>query len=416
MDYRLAKEIYNQPWHVDLMTWGPLTASLNYFRTTRADYQGDKSNQSFLVLKQETVLVNQNYQLDDLKEGDKAVAVIMLDGPITKHGGLSHYGTLELAAKIRAFNADERVVGFIISVESGGGSSMAVAEMSDAMQEVSKPIVVWGDGIMASAAMYIASYADYIFMHRNTDRVGSIGTMIEFAGYPKQSEDKQDGMRFVRLYATESSRKNFEFEEAINESNFKPITDKLLNPTNERFISDMKQNRPNVTEEQLSGQIYDASEVVGTLIDDIGTFKDAVNKVLELSSKSSTSSNINNNQKTSEMTLQELQANHSDLYNSVLDAGVKAERDRVGAYLTFVDVDPKAVVEGIESGENPSQKFYAEMTRKQANSTNLKKVEEESPKVIKQTEKKEEPKSKEDVELKQFESEMSQFAGGTSNE
>jgi hypothetical protein len=33
----------------------------------------------------------------------------------------------------------------------------------------------------------------------------------------------------------------------------------------------------------LTGKLFKASEVVGTLIDEIGTFEQAVNKVIELS-------------------------------------------------------------------------------------------------------------------------------------
>ena len=65
--------------------------------------------------------------------------------------------------------------------------------------------------------------------------------------------------------------KNNEFEEAINEFNFKPIKEKILDPANEEFLANISNNR-SVKENELTGEIFKASEVVGSLIDEIGNF------------------------------------------------------------------------------------------------------------------------------------------------
>lgn len=64
------------------------------------------------------------------------------------------------------------------------------------------------------------------------------------------------------------------------------------------------------------------------------------------------------------MTIDELRAKHPDVFKAAMQEGVMAERDRVGAWLAFVEVDAKAVATGIEAGTNVSQKAMSEFALK----------------------------------------------------
>ena len=72
---------------------------------------------------------------------------------------------------------------------------------------------------------------------------------------------------------------------AALEGDAKVIREERLDPLCEQFMADIKANRPGVTEDQLHGKIYFAKDVVGSLIDSIGSFDDALAKVLELAEK-----------------------------------------------------------------------------------------------------------------------------------
>lgn len=377
MNYKLLKEIYGTPWFVDAETLQSLSAALTYAREGGV-YDSEKHNQfSIYQVKNQVVITERDYKIDNLQAGDQNISLIKLDGPITKNGGDSHYGTVDLARKLRTFDSSEKIMGHIIQIESGGGSSNAVDEMKDAIQAAKKPVVVFCDGIMASAALYIGSYADFIYSHRESDRIGSIGALIELQGFKKIDEDKQTGERYVRIYADQSTEKNNEFEQAINDLNFKPIIENILNPSAEQFINDMKANRPNATPEQLTGKMFKASEVVGTLIDQIGTFEDAVNKVIELSTF-----NLITNKTNKKMTKEELKQQHPDVYASIMNEGATQEKDRVQAWLAFSEIDMKAVQEGIDKGENVTQKVMAEMGVKQTSKLTVKEIENENPKQV----------------------------------
>ena len=243
-------------------------------------------------------------ELSFSKEDDKYVFVLNLRGTVLKHDAMcGPRGTRTLASRLNRMDQDDNVIGHIIVTESGGGMAAAVPEMADAIKSLTKPVVAWVDGMSASAAYYINSYCSHIMASRASDEVGCIGTLIQIHGYPKYAK-LEDGSVVARIYADAASEKNNEYEAAL-EGNFTLIKERMLNPHNEQFISDVKANRSAVLDEQLKGRTYNAGDVVGTLIDSIGNFDAAVQKVIELSGikeYSQKSTQKNNTKKMNELT------------------------------------------------------------------------------------------------------------------
>jgi ATP-dependent protease ClpP protease subunit len=89
---------------------------------------------------------------------------------------------------------------------------------------------------------------------------------------------------------------------------------------------------------------------------------------------------IVDNQKSNRMTVEDFKAKHPEAYAAVYNAGVTAERDRCGAWMTFVEVDAKAVKDGVTSGNSLSQTAMAELSMKALNQKTLGKVQEETDK------------------------------------
>lgn len=209
------------------------------------------------------------------------VSVVRLEGVMMRDGDICQYGTRDVAAWLLEGDKDRRVLGNILIVDSGGGAADSVRDLADAIQACNNPVVAYCDGYMCSAAYYAASYCGSIMAHDRRNMVGCIGTMIELGGYPMKSVD-EDGFVRLRIYADGSEEKNSDYEKAL-EGDVKPIRENLLNPLAEDFRNDVKANRPTATDDQLKGRTYFAQDVVGTLIDSIGTLNDAVAKTLELS-------------------------------------------------------------------------------------------------------------------------------------
>lgn len=89
--------------------------------------------------------------------------------------------------------------------------------------------------------------------------------------------------------------------------------------------------------------------------------------------------NSNTNQNPNKMNIEKLKAEHPEVFNQVLALGVKNEKDRVEAWLTYVDVDAKTVKEGIEGNDSPSLKVQAELNRKAFSMETLDNLEKGNP-------------------------------------
>lgn len=362
MDYKLAKEIYGNAWFVDPVTFQQLSKSLELAQNNVFNKNSDIERLNNFGILDKSSLYNASMikRMDVVPQN--SIALYNFDSVITKHGGMSHYGTVDIANQFRDMEANEGVIGHIFKIESGGGSANAIKYIREVSAKTnrSKPLVVYAEDIMASAAMYIASDADYIFVNSPEALVGSIGTMIEIEGYKNGTEDST-GKRHLRIYASQSVNKNKEFETAINDLNFELIRSTLLDPHAETFINDMKANRPNIRNIETTGQIFRGSDVVGTLVDGIGSLQDAILKVEELAEITPASGdNNNNNQNIKSMDLNQLRTENPALYAEVFGlgkkAGISAEKQRVEAWAVYYDIDPAKVKAGIEGEGAPTVK------------------------------------------------------------
>lgn len=228
---------------------------------------------------------------------NKSIHVTFLTGTMMKHDSCEMPGTKTIGRELLEADRNPEVIGHIIVAESGGGAANAVPEMADAIRACTKPVVAHVDGVAASACLYAISYCDKILAKRESDIIGSVGTLIELSGYAKYAKSS-DGFITARIYADAATDKNSDYEAAL-EGNFQVIKEERLNPLNDRFVADMKANRPAALDEQLTGKVYPAKAVVGTLIDGIGSMDDAIQAVLDLAAaleeqNSSTSQNMNN--------------------------------------------------------------------------------------------------------------------------
>lgn len=218
--------------------------------------------------------------LDNNKGTSDLIYVTHLHGTMLKYEDCQAPGTTDIAKGLLDADKNPNIIGHIIIADSGGGASDSVAPLADAITKLSKPCVAFVDGMAASACMYAISYCDSIIASHDMDRIGCIGTLVEISGYPQFVKD-EDGCVYARIYSDESGEKNLEYEEALK-GNAKLIKENVLNPLTKKFMDDVKANRPSVKDEQLHGATYFAKDVVGSLIDSIGSFKDAVDEVAKL--------------------------------------------------------------------------------------------------------------------------------------
>ena len=293
MQYSVAKEIYGSPWHISvqgIQQYMPVVVGmLNGAMIT--EETEPKENLPFAISADTHLLVD-GYYADDQPElmdqqepkNEKVIHVLPVRGVLMKNDMMcGPVGARTLGHRLKEAEEDESVIGHVMIIDGPGGAANAVPELTDIMQQCTKPIEAWIDGCACSGHQYIAAYADERMASRVTDSVGCIGTMMKFSGRTAKSDEDIMKEREVTIYADDAFEKNEEYEQAINEFNFKPAKDRILNPHNLQFVADMKAQLPGVEDKHLHGRTFQAGEVIGSLVDSIGSFEDAVNRVIELS-------------------------------------------------------------------------------------------------------------------------------------
>jgi signal peptide peptidase SppA len=114
------------------------------------------------------------------------VAVLRMSGIIAPKanlfmqvsGGLS---TQMATKQLESAVADQRVRSIVLAIDSPGGNVIGTPEMAAAVREMSaiKPIVTHSDGALASAAYWIGSAANAVYLSGPTVQAGSIGVVID---------------------------------------------------------------------------------------------------------------------------------------------------------------------------------------------------------------------------------------------
>jgi ClpP class serine protease len=303
----------------------------------------------------------------------KKIAVTNINGVITKSGGPSSAGMEEIGYDMVAADNDPEVLGHYIKVDSPGGSAVGMKYMQKTMQGLTKPkvTIVTRQGMAASGGWGILSEGDYVMAESEDCEIGCHGVMWSVSGVPNGQKDAMGEVNFTVISAT-SPNKNKATESAIN-NNDTSLMQAEVNKLHLDFQASTLRARPNVTKAQMEGDMFPASELVGTMIDAIGTEQQAITKLIELSNAQKVTINKNKT-----MTAAELLAQHPAVHAEILAAGVSAEKDRVDTWMVYHDIDPEAVAKGIESGKAVSGKEQATFLVKAAQGNSLNAIKRDS--------------------------------------
>lgn len=209
----------------------------------------------------------------------KTIGIIDIDGTIGQDGGAN---TPEgLLAQLGQASNDPSVVAVVLRVNSGGGAAAAGEEMAAYVANFQKPIVVSTASGNASAAYLISSQADYIFANEASS-VGSIGTVIQFTDYSKLLDLL--GIDVRTITSAESKDASYGNRPLTEEeiAYFQAQVDQI----NKNFVETVALGRGmDIKEVQklATGMSFTGQDAVNNgLVDEIGTYRDAVAKAAQL--------------------------------------------------------------------------------------------------------------------------------------
>tara|TARA_R110001632_G_scaffold89055_5_gene192187 strand:+ start:2646 stop:3626 length:981 start_codon:yes stop_codon:yes gene_type:complete len=234
------------------------------------------------------------------------------------------------------------------------------------------------DGKAYSMAAFFLAYADEV------EALDVSEILIHRAAYPtwyEAREDFKDSDDYKALVSTNKSLRTA-LENKIDTEAF----DKISKYSLDEIFSMESRLDSNLTSKQALkiGLISKVNKLTSKMSAEI---EGHVKMTAQKFSGTETKTELNNKpNKSNKMTANELKANHPGVYSEVLalgsESGIKAERDRVGAWLAFVDADTETVVAGVKDGESLSQTAMAELSRKAFSVANLKTIEANSEEAV----------------------------------
>lgn len=210
--------------------------------------------------------------------------------------GIDGFSMVELASQLRHAKANSSVRAGLLHVSSPGGTVSGTKDLSDAVREFvasGKPLVVYGEDIVASAAYWISSGATAIVANP-TAEIGSIGVFCVIPDTSRLFEDNGIKMNLVKSAPRkgDGSMGIPVSQEALDD------TQRIVNDIHELFVADVaagrgmrvKWERGNAEAKPVpdDGRVWLAEEALDMgLIDRIGNFEAAYSHTQSLISNSS---------------------------------------------------------------------------------------------------------------------------------
>ena len=222
---------------------------------------------------------------EELADDDQIIDVVVVDGPITRDGGGCSYGSKDWRDQVLYANTIPQVVGHLFIVNTPGGEAAARNDyemMINDCREKGKPTVAFVDGMCASSGVNLACRCDRVLVMNPKDEFGCIGTMAAFWAVAHDTVD-QDGYRYVELVGKDCPEKNAWWREAAKGEYEKLQAD--LDKDTVEFHQTVRENRPLVTDDMLSGKVFEAQEVIPALVDEIGDMERAIECVFALANE-----------------------------------------------------------------------------------------------------------------------------------
>lgn len=221
------------------------------------------------------------------------IAVIPIQGVIAKRmnlfskmsGGAS---TQLVGQDIKDALSREDVTGIVLDIDSPGGTVDGTQELAQIVfaGKSEKPIIAYTDGMMASAAYWIGSAAQEIYISGELNHVGSIGVVAAHVDYSEY--ERQRGIKTTEVYAGKYKR---------IASNYKPLSEEGKQSIQDQvdyiysvFVNQVAGHRGAAIDDVLAnmadGRIFIGLQAVRAgLVDGVATFDQAIDRLTVLQSQ-----------------------------------------------------------------------------------------------------------------------------------
>jgi protease-4 len=280
---RLVSAILKGKWYIDpdfALAQGPVVAGLLNNQTALFPITSDTEDLPFIAASKPTAEDGKIYGVRySWRNGfDMApvgsVAVIDINGPLMKEDqDCGPDGTATIGRIIKQADNHPNILAIVLNVDSPGGTVDGTEALAAIVKSTGKPVVTFVDGLMASAALWIGTSAREVIASTDTDEVGSVGVILNFADM-RPAYEKQ-GVVFHTVVASTSPDKQKTYND-LRAGKYDEIIKEQLDVLDEKFMAAVRENRPQVEDRHLTGKVFFARDVMGVFVDSIGTIETAI--------------------------------------------------------------------------------------------------------------------------------------------
>jgi len=221
-----------------------------------------------------------------------AIAVISIDGAMTKRGSsLSQGGsTIRARREIRNAVGNPEVVGILLKFDSPGGTVSGTHDLAMDVRQAneSKPVCGFIEDLGASAAYRVLVECDQIFANEPSALVGSIGTLMGL--YDLSGLASQKGIKPVVIKSGQLKGTGFEGMPVTEEQQayLQSLVDQHQTEFNAAVARGRKQKVDHVATNWATGRVWPANDALAMgLIDGIQSFDQTLSQLADQSRKRS---------------------------------------------------------------------------------------------------------------------------------
>lgn len=181
----------------------------------------------------------------------------------------------DIRANVKAAIDDPAVNQVVLSIDSPGGTMAGTQETARAIYNMrgDKPIIAHSSGMMASAAYYIGSAADKIYLSGDNVMAGSIGTIYRHIDQSKLNES--EGVK-VTEFVSGKFKNAFSENQPLNEERSEYIQE-IVDKSFETFAADLGVFRGLKQSQMGDGKVFLGKDAIESgIVDGFASLEDIV--------------------------------------------------------------------------------------------------------------------------------------------
>ena len=214
-----------------------------------------------------------------LKDNSKVLS-LPVKGTLTKNGDLCSYGSAQLIKEIDKANRDDDVDAILLDGEGPGGTVDGITAFSDSIYNSEKPIIGFGDRMLASAHYWAFSQTTELVLNdQEYSEVGSIGVLQMLISHTEML--KKEGIKVEIMRAEQSIDKALiNSVEEWPEASIKQ-EQQLLNSIANDFSNAVRRGRGSKLQKSdeniFTGKMYQKDQALSLgMVDHLGSKAEAI--------------------------------------------------------------------------------------------------------------------------------------------